>query len=1079
MGYERRPPNIYPDQGTSFSASSSTTYSRRVQQQAPRTPSPPASAYFSKFVGDEQEPQPTPDAQAHFAYSTTLRRHHLDGPLNLGTPHSSTFPGLESLRSAVTDEGPSGLWGRLVKLVTGRAGQSSENGYTSVPTGEQRQQETPSARYANHTVESTLASFQTSATDGLHSNSVPSLRAIHGYNEFSVTTPEPALLKFAKTIYESPLILLLCGSALISAIMGNIDDAVSIAVAVLIVLTVGFIQERRSEKSLEALNKLVPHHCHIIRDGNAIHVLANEVVPGDIVTFSTGDRIPADVRLISAVDLEIDESSLTGETTARRKDTDPCRAQNGNAHAGHVHSTGETVALADRTCIAYMGTLVRNGRGSGVVIAIGTQTEFGVIFSMMQDVEERRTPLQLSMDELAQKLSFISFGIIGVICLIGVLQKRSWLDMFTIGVSLAVAAIPEGLPIVTTVTLALGVLRMSKRKAIVKKLHSVEALGSISVICSDKTGTLTKNEQTVTELYSVDEAVTIDPSSPTPPHRVSAALSKTLKIGALCNNASITRNEEGIHVGQSTDVALLNILPVFDMPDPRHNFTRLSELPFSSERKYMALSGTHSGQVATLPSVSMLNGSSREMYYIKGSIDAILDRCKFYYVAEDSTPGLDANMRSVILGKAQAIASRGLRVIAMAYGFGSVESGSAAPSRPPSRASTHSQNKEGANLVFTGFVAMLDPPRKGVADAIGLLQSGGVQVVMITGDAEQTALSIARDLGLRVPRGADASDRFCLTGQAIDQMTKAQLKERVGGVSVFARTSPKHKMAIVEAFQARGAIVAMTGDGVNDAPALKMADIGVSMGKSGTDVAKEAADVILVDDNFSTILPAVEEGKSIFHNIQNFLSFQLSTAAAALTLITLSTLLGLSNPLNAMQILFINILMDGPPSQSLGVDPVDHAIMKKPPRRKDEPIISQRILYRILFSASIIVIGTLFIYTFALSDDHMSRREQTMTFTCFVFLDLVSALQNRGLGCGMTQNRMLLGTVSVSFFTQLALVYVPLMQAVFQTEALPANDLCLLLGLAGSSMALHEGRRRYERSLNATESWASATEEMA
>ncbi|THH18312.1 hypothetical protein EW146_g2633 [Bondarzewia mesenterica] len=1084
MGYERRPPHLYTESRSSFStsASSATPYSRRVQQQVPRSPSPPASAYFSKFVGDEQELQPTPDAQSHFAYSTTLRRHQPQGSLGMGTPRSSTFPGLESLRSAVAEEGPSGLWNKLVSLWKGRSREdSSRNGYAAVSTGDERQQETPSARFANDTIENTLAEFRTSATAGLSSAMIPSLRAIHGYNEFSVATPEAALLKFAKTIYESPLILLLCGSALVSAIMGNIDDAVSITVAILIVLTVGFIQERRSEKSLEALNKLVPHHCHIIRDGHPLHVLANEVVPGDIVTFSTGDRIPADVRLISTVDLEVDESSLTGETTTRRKGTEPCRSQYGSTNPSRINAIGEAVALAERTCIAYMGTLYDflKGRGLGVVIAIGTRTEFGVIFSMMQDVEERRTPLQRNMDELAHKLSFISFAVIGVICLIGVLQERPWLDMFTIGVSLAVAAIPEGLPIVTTVTLALGVLRMSKRKAIVKKLHSVEALGSVSVICSDKTGTLTKNEQTITELYSVDEAVTVDPSSPIPPSRVSPALTKALEIGSLCNNASLSRNEEGIYVGQSTDVALLNILSTFGMPDPRQSFTRLSELPFSSERKHMAVSGTHGAQVATLPNVAMLNGANREMYYIKGSIDDILDRCKFYCVSEESTPGLDASTRSVIMSKAQSIASRGLRVIAMAYGYGSVESNG---SRPPSRSSTSSPNKEKekTNLVFAGFVAMLDPPRKGVADAIGLLQSGGVQVVMITGDAEQTALSIARELGLRMPSGrAHAGTGFCLTGQAIDQMSKAQLKERVGSVSVFARTSPKHKMAIVEAFQARGAIVAMTGDGVNDAPALKLADIGVSMGKSGTDVAKEAADVILVDDNFSTILPAVEEGKSIFHNIQNFLSFQLSTAAAALTLITLSTLFGLSNPLNAMQILFINILMDGPPSQSLGVDPVDHDVMRKPPRKKDEPIISKRILYRVLFSASIIVVGTLFIYTSALSDDHMPRREQTMTFTCFVFLDLVSALQNRGLGCGLTQNRMLVGTVSVSFLSQLGLVYMPFMQAVFQTEALRAHDLFLLLGLAGASMALHEGRRRFERSVNAGESWASVAEEMA
>jgi len=526
-----------------------------------------------------------------------------------------------------------------------------------------------------------------------------------------------------------------------------------------------------------------------------------------------------------------------------------------------------------------------------------------------------------------------------------------------------------------------------------------------------------------------------------------------LEIGSICNNASASRNEHGVYIGQSTDVALLNVLPAFGMSDQRQTFNRLSERPFNSENKYMAVSGTSTG-----------NG--RETYYIKGSIDNILDKCRSYFVAEDSTPALDANTKNVIMTKARSTAARGLRVIATAYGYGSV---------------ADYESDGNNNLVFAGFQAMYDPPRKGVADSIALLQSGGVQVVMITGDSEQTALYIARQLGLRVGNdhetGSIDGSSYCLTGQAIDRLSKAQLKERVGTVSVFARTTPRHKMAIVEAFQSRGAIVAMTGDGVNDAPALKMADIGVSMGKSGTDVAKEAADVILVDDNFSTILPAVEEGKSIFHNIQNFLSFQLSTAAAALTLITLSTMFGLSNPLNAMQILFINILMDGPPSQSLGVDPVDPSVMRKPPRRKDAPIINKRLLYRVLFSASIIVVLTLFVYMYALSDDRMSRREQTMTFTCFVFLDLVSALQNRGLGCGFKQNRMLLSTVSISFITQLGLIYVPFLQAIFQTAALDFGDLMTLLILAGTSFGLHEGRRHYERSLNVNVTYASVMEE--
>ncbi|KAF8663645.1 hypothetical protein AX16_000887 [Volvariella volvacea WC 439] len=888
---------------------------------------------------------------------------------------------------------------------------------------------------------------------------------------------------------------------------------------------VGFVQERRSEKSLEALNKLVPHHCHVLRDGTPHHTLANELVPGDVVTFSTGDRIPADLRIITAVDLEIDESSLTGETEGRRKTAEPCGGVPASAVGSFVNGdegsvagspfaysfahnkNADTIPLAERTCIAYMGTLVRNGRGSGVVIATGTETEFGVIFSMMQDVDERRTPLQLSMDELAKKLSMISFGIIGVIVLIGVWQQREWLDMFTIGVSLAVAAIPEGLPIVTTVTLALGVLRMSKRKAIVKKLHSVEALGSVSVICSDKTGTLTKNEQTVVEAYAVDERVSLDPNSPATSVRtysqLSPALKKTLDIGTICNNAVVTRSQEDALgegatwevKGQSTDVALLNSMSRLGGIDKRETFTRKSEKPFSSEHKYMAVSGIH-----TFANAGSTNPPPQEMYYIKGSIEAILERCRFYYVAEDSTPALDSAAKSNILSNAQSTAARGLRVIAMAYGYGGLESspslsgpnsrsnGGASSSARSSRVPSPNPeiHDEKTNLVFVGFQAMLDPPRRGVADSIALLQNGGVQIVMITGDAEETALSIARELGLRVGsvhghdlEGSGSGYTYCLTGKDIDRMSKQELKERVGSVSVFARTTPRHKMAIVEAFQSRGAVVAMTGDGVNDAPALKMADIGVSMGKSGTDVAKEAADVIMVDDNFTTILPAVEEGKSIFHNIQNFLAFQLSTAAAALTLITLSTLLGLSNPLNAMQILFINILMDGPPSQSLGVDPVDPAVMRRPPRKKDAPIITLRLLYRVLFSASMIVCGTLFVYMFALSDEDMSRREQTMTFTAFVFLDLVSAVQNRGLGCGLFQNKMLVTTVSISALTQLALVYIPFLQAVFQTATLSMGDLSMILGLAGTSFLLHESRRRYERNLSADENWVGVVEGLA
>ncbi|KIR36499.1 calcium-transporting P-type ATPase, PMR1-type [Cryptococcus deuterogattii MMRL2647] len=916
---------------------------------------------------------------------------------------------------------------------------------------ERRQRETPSSIYAHKPIPETLEIFATHPTDGLANSAVAPLLARYGPNEFQVPPSDPLYLKFAKQVYENPLILLLLGSSVVSALMGQFDDAVCVIMAVTIVLTVGFVQEQRSEKSLEALNKLVPHYCHLIRNGTPLSPLANALLPGDLVTFSVGDRIPADIRLITANHLEIDESALTGETRPARKNTQVCERGEGE----DTHGEGGGKALGERHCIAFMGTLVRSGNGSGIVVGTGKDTEFGVIFSMMQDVEEKRTPLQLDMDDLAKQLSIFSFIVIGFIVLIGVIQKRDWLEMFTIGVSLAVAAIPEGLPIVTTVTLALGVLRMSRRKAIVKKLPSVEALGSVSVICSDKTGTLTKNEMTVTHMYSVDELVDLTPhlnaTSPYGPRRpdsqqlwISPALHKVALVGSLCNDAF--KNDQGINVGQATEVALLNVLPVLKSEDQRKNFIRKSEIPFSSETKTMSVTGS-------------LNNAS-DMIFLKGAVEQVIAKCRYYYVTDSSTPALDTATQKIILDRAMEVSKRGLRVIAMAYGF-------------PGKGVDDEQPN---NLVFVGFEAMMDPPRNGVAHAVTALHGAGVQIVMITGDAEPTAVAIAKQLGLKVsastsgtldgdPHAAAAlpSGSSCILGSQIDQMTERELVERVSSITVYARTTPRHKMAIVKAWQMRGAVVAMTGDGVNDSPALKMADIGISMGKSGTDVAKEAADVILVDDDFASILPAVEEGKSIFYNIQNFLSFQLSTAVAALSLITLSTVFKLASPLNAMQILFINILMDGPPAQALGVDPVDKEIMRQPPRKKGGHVLSTRVIYRVLFSAAMIVLGTLWIYTVETSDGSMSRRDQTMTFTVFVFLDLVSALQNRGLTTPMFRNRMLFLTISVSFICQLALIYIPLLQHIFQTEALSARDLFMLLGLAGTSMGLHEGRRWWER----------------
>ena len=472
-------------------------------------------------------------------------------------------------------------------------------------------------------------------------------------------------------------------------------------------------------------------------------------------------------------------------------------------------------------------------------------------------------------------------------------------------------------------------------------------------------GTLTKNEMTVTHVYAVDDLIDLSdhlhPSyGPRHPQREafrpSPAISKSALVANICNNAF--KNEQGLNVGQATEVALLNVLPVLGVEDARRRFERKIEIPFSSETKLMIVTGS-------------LDAGS-DMVYVKGAVEAVISRCRYYYVTDTSTPALDDSVSKTILDRSNQVSAKGLRVIALAYGFPLKDSAA-----------------EPEDLIFVGFQAMMDPPRRGVAHAISALHGAGVQVVMITGDAEPTALAIARELGLKVSPSSGVANgpvgaSSCMLGNQVDQLSERELIERVPQITVFARTTPRHKMAIVKAWQMRGATVAMTGDGVNDSPALKMADIGISMGKSGTDVAKEAADVILVNDDFSSILPAVEEGKSVYYNIQNFLSFQLSTAIAALLLITLSTLLGLANPLSPSQLLAINLVMDGPPAQALGVDPVDKDIMRRPPRRKGTSIFSRRLVMRVGFSAAMIVLGTFYVFALEISDGSMSRRDQTM-----------------------------------------------------------------------------------------------------
>lgn len=890
----------------------------------------------------------------------------------------------------------------------------------------------PSVKFCQKTVEETVAEFLTDLKSGLANNQdILNRRSLYGTNELSGEEDENLFLKFISSFYEDPLILLLIGSALISFWMGNTDDSISITLAITIVVTVGFVQEYRSEKSLEALNKLVPAEAKLTRNGSTSTVLASTLVPGDLVHFGQGDRIPADIRLTEAVYLSVDESNLTGENSPVQKTTNP------------LPYSPEVPPITTRNSMAFMGTLVRDGHGSGIVVATAGQTEFGAVFEMMSEIEKPKTPLQQAMDKLGKELSVFSFGVIGVICLIGIFQGRSWLDMFQISVSLAVAAIPEGLPIIVTVTLALGVLRMARRKAIVRRLPSVETLGSVNVICSDKTGTLTQNHMTVTKVWATDVKgsfnspfLVVDKlTDSTLSHELTPNITRTLETSNICNNARYSFENEKF-VGNPSDIALVEVLQHFGLEDIRGTKQRVYELPFSSNRKYQAVC-VHTGNM------------DKSETFAKGAAERVLDLCSKYYDENGEAKPLTQEIRSLVHDRAKTLANEGLRVLGFAR-------------NTVKYTLNEKEDNEPSNLIFTGLVGMKDPPRANVGKSIALLMKGGVHVIMITGDAPTTAISIAKQIGIPI-----IGDKSVLTGDQLDNLTEQALSEAIHNVSVFARTTPEHKVLIVKALQRRGDIVAMTGDGVNDAPALKLADIGIAMGKNGTDVAKEAADMVLTDDDFSTILHAIEEGKGIFFNIQNFITFQLSTSIAALTLVAVSTLLNLPNPLNAMQILWINILMDGPPAQSLGVEPVDDEVMLKPPRNRNDKILTKQLIKRVLQSAVMIILGTLFIFVKEMNDNEVTARDTTMTFTCFVFFDMFNALSCRHnsksvFELGLT-NHMFNLAVAGSLIGQLCAIYVPFFQAIFQTEALYFSDIIFLLAITSTVLIGDETRKYFVR----------------
>lgn len=933
----------------------------------------------------------------------------------------------------------------------------------------------------------------TNVQNGLPALSITSLRRVHGLNKLEPEPKDHIVIRYVEQ-FKDPLILLLLGSAALSIVVGQYEDALSIAAAVIIVGSVAFYQECKSEESLEALSTLVPPRCNVIRTSVLLNIMAEELVPGDIIRLHSGDRVPADARIIMCNNLTVDESSLTGETEPRDKNSDP------------LPDLTEDCDISSICNMVFMGTLICSGNATCIVVATALETEFGKTFKEMKDIEARRTPLQIKMDDLGKQLSIFSMGIIVCIGIIGMIRGKTFMSMFNIGVSLAVAAIPEGLPICVTVTLALGVMRMAKKNAIVKKLPAVEALGCANYICSDKTGTLTQNKMTVIAAYCpvMDDSVHLLSAS----GAGNAALSRTgsrsssggsrpqssggsdkllyhnepleaskvpclqmlFEAACLCNNACISPGPTPTSAitsnGQPTEAALLVAAHRLGITDKRPIMKKLRETSFNSDSKYMeavfqvdsfavsaystSTKSMSSGSITTMitssHSSSISSGASDEVRYLKGALEVILPMCVSCIgnLSGEVVP-LTAAAAERVQAHSTEMASEGLRVLAVACGI------------------------YPGQLILCGVVGLMDPLRENVVEAVHRIMDSGAKVMMITGDAEATAVSIAKLAGIKSSDNS-GNKRTILSGKEIEELVRSGedgLANVIEDVVICYRTSPRHKLSIVRALQKCGHVVAMTGDGVNDAPALKAADIGIAVG-SGTDVAKEAAAMVIVDDDFSTIVNAIEEGKSIFYNIKNFLTFQLSTSFAALSLVAINNLIGRPNPLNPMQILWINIIMDGPLAQSLGVESVDASIMQRPPRKRQDNIITRPLLMRVITSGLLILLGTMYVFIHEMEDEGttVSARDLTMTFTTFVMFDMFNSLVCRHnhrsvFDLSWNSNKAFLLAAFFSLGGQFLVVYFPPLQKVFRTVALSGTDIFFVVSLSATMLVLDTIRKRY------------------
>ncbi len=890
------------------------------------------------------------------------------------------------------------------------------------------------ARAVEHLVEV----LQTHLRTGLGDEEAAARLAQYGPNALQ-ERPRPSFWQLLLSQFNNFLILILLASAVISFALGEYLDAGAIMAIVILNAVLGVVQESKAEEALAALKKMAAPEARVVRAGRIRTVPAQELVPGDVILLEAGHYVPADMRLVEAINLKVDEASLTGESAAVEK------------NAALV--LDREIPLGDRRNSAFMGTMVTYGRGRGIAVATGMHTQFGMIAEMIQSYEEEPTPLQRKLDQLGRWLGVACLTICGMVGLLGVLRGLPLLEMFMTAVSLAIAAVPEGLPAVVTICLALGMQEMIRRHTLIRRLPAVETLGSATVICSDKTGTLTQNEMVVVQGWTGDGFFGLSgqgyqpygefqrDGQPFAPHADPVA-HLLCQGAALCNDAVLEpsgRTADGREtwrmVGDPTEGALVVAAAKAGLWKEQLESAapRVAEIPFESERKRMTTIHQVNGRIAAeRTSESPLSTSF--VSFVKGAPDLLLERCTHVVTAAGVQP-LDRAWQEEITTANETMSQQALRVLGVAY-----KPLEALPPHPEADALER-------ELIFVGLMGMIDPARPEVKAAVHVARGAGLKSVMVTGDYPQTAVAIAHELDLLSPQGQ------VLTGSELDRLDDDCFTRRVEEIEVYARVSPQHKVRIVEAFKARGHVVAMTGDGVNDAPALKRANIGVAMGITGTDVSKEIADMVLTDDNYASIVSAIEEGRIIYSNIRKFVFYLLSCNVGEILVIFLAMLARLPVPLKPIQLLWLNLVTDGAPALALGLEKGDPDIMRRPPRPTAEPVVNREMRWGIAIQSIAITLAVLgaFIYGLERFPDHLEAA-QTFAFVTLTTSELLRAFTSRSeyhslLSIGLFSNRWMILAAGSSFVLLLVVLYAPFLQPFFSTVPLGLREWLVILPL--------------------------------